>query len=93
MVLSGDGNVRVSARNQFSGKVTSASQGAINSEVGIRLPSGATMYALITNEAKSSRVVETTQDRWLTFTAIASLAADAAWAPVPCTSEPENRVV
>jgi len=51
MVLTGDANVRFSARNQFAGKVTSVSKGAVNSEVAIELPGGTVIYAVITNEA------------------------------------------
>lgn len=51
MVLTGDTNVRFSARNQFAGKVTSVSKGAVNSEVAIELPGGTVIYAVITNEA------------------------------------------
>jgi len=51
MVLTGDSNVRFSARNQFAGKVTSVSKGAINAEVAIELPGGTAVYAVITNQA------------------------------------------
>ncbi|MEO8121206.1 MAG: TOBE domain-containing protein [Rhodoferax sp.] len=51
MVLTGDANVRFSARNQFAGKVTSVSNGAINAEVAIELPGGTVVYAVITNQA------------------------------------------
>lgn len=51
MVLTGDSNVRFSARNQFAGKVTSVSKGAINAEVAIELPGGTVVYAVITNQA------------------------------------------
>ncbi len=51
MVLAGDANVRFSARNQFSGKVASLTKGSVNSEVGIELPGGTVIHAVITNEA------------------------------------------
>ncbi|MES2879340.1 MAG: TOBE domain-containing protein [Pseudomonadota bacterium] len=51
MVLTGDSNVQFSARNQFSGTVTSVSKGAINAEVSIELPGGTVVYAVITNQA------------------------------------------
>jgi molybdate transport system regulatory protein len=51
MVLTGDSNVRFSARNQFAGKVISVSKGAINAEVAIELPGGTVVYAVITNQA------------------------------------------
>jgi molybdate transport system regulatory protein len=51
MVLAGDGNARFSARNQFTGKVTSVTKGGVNAEVGIELPGGTVVHAIITNEA------------------------------------------
>lgn len=51
MVLAGDPEVRFSARNQLAGKVTGLQKGAINTEVGIELASGATVHAVVTNEA------------------------------------------
>jgi molybdate transport system regulatory protein len=46
-------NYRFSARNQFAGEVTRVDKGAVNSEVAIRLSGGATISAVITNEAVS----------------------------------------
>ena len=51
MLLVGDANVRFSARNQFTGKVTHLTKGAVNAEVGIELPGGTVIHAVITNEA------------------------------------------
>ncbi|WP_434517056.1 molybdopterin-binding protein [Dechloromonas sp. ARDL1] len=51
MLLTGAQNVRFSARNQLSGKVSSVQKGAVNTEVGIQLPGGITVYAVVTNEA------------------------------------------
>lgn len=51
MLLAGPQNVRFSARNQLSGTVSSVQKGAVNTEVGIQLPGGATVYAVVTNEA------------------------------------------
>ncbi len=51
MLLAGPQNVRFSARNQLSGKVASVQKGAVNTEVGVRLSGGATVYAVVTNEA------------------------------------------
>lgn len=51
MILTGAGEVRFSARNQFTGTVEKLTKGAVNSEVGIRLPGGAVVFAVITNEA------------------------------------------
>ena len=41
-------NARLSARNIISGKVAELQDGAVNSEVGIRLPGGTTLIASIT---------------------------------------------
>ena len=40
-----------SARNQLVGKVASLRAGAVNTEVGLRLPGGASIYAVITNQS------------------------------------------
>lgn len=51
MVLTGEADVRFSARNQLTGTVCQLSKGAINSEVGIKLAGGTIVHAVITNEA------------------------------------------
>ena len=51
ILLTGEANVRFSARNQLTGIVTRLSKGAINAEVGIQLSGGTMVYAVITNEA------------------------------------------
>lgn len=51
MLLAGPQNVKFSARNQLSGTVSSVQKGAVNTEVGIQLPGGASVYAVVTNEA------------------------------------------
>lgn len=51
MVLAGEPQVKFSARNQLAGKVKHLAKGAVNSEVGIELPGGAVVHAVITNEA------------------------------------------
>lgn len=51
MVLAGDPDVHFSARNQLAGTVGELHKGAVNTEVGIKLPGGAVVYAVITNEA------------------------------------------
>lgn len=50
-LLAGPQNVRFSARNQLSGKVSVVHKGAVNSEVGIMLAGGTTVFAVVTNEA------------------------------------------
>ncbi|MEI7613896.1 MAG: TOBE domain-containing protein [Betaproteobacteria bacterium] len=51
MLLTGEPNVRFSARNQLAGKVKTLDKGAINSEVGIELSGGTMVYSVITNDA------------------------------------------
>lgn len=51
MLLAGTDNPHCSARNQLSGTVSEVHKGTVNSEVGIRLPSGTTVHAVVTNEA------------------------------------------
>lgn len=51
IVLAGKADVRFSARNQLAGTVKNLEKGAVNSEVGIELPGGAVVYAVVTNEA------------------------------------------
>ena len=51
MLLAGPQQARFSARNQLSGVVSEVRKGAVNSEVGIALPGGAMVYAVVTNEA------------------------------------------
>lgn len=51
MVLTGEADVRFSARNQLSGTVVKLAKGAINSEVSIQMAGGTVVYAVVTNEA------------------------------------------
>lgn len=51
MVLTGEANVRFSARNQLSGTVVALAKGAVNADVGIELAGGTVVHAVITNEA------------------------------------------
>lgn len=51
MLLAGPQAVKFSARNQLSGKVGIVHKGAVNSEVGITLSGGTTVFAVVTNEA------------------------------------------
>jgi len=51
MLLTGSGSVKFSARNQLAGKVGKLQKGAVNTEVAITLPGGATVFAVVTNEA------------------------------------------
>jgi molybdate transport system regulatory protein len=51
MVATQDAGLTFSARNQLAGQVSTLSKGAVNSEVGITLPGGTEVFAVITNEA------------------------------------------
>lgn len=51
MVLTGEGNIRFSARNQLSGFVKRVARGAVNSEVAIELRGGSAVHAIVTNDA------------------------------------------
>lgn len=51
MVSSEDSGLRFSARNQLKGKVSDIEKGAVNSEVGIQLPGGTVVHAVVTNDA------------------------------------------
>lgn len=51
MLLTGDPDVRFSARNQLAGTVKRLAKGAVNTEVSIELPGGAIVHAVVTNEA------------------------------------------
>ncbi len=51
ILLTGQPDMRFSARNQIKGSVASVVKGAINSEVKIETPGGAMIYSVITNEA------------------------------------------
>lgn len=51
MLLVGPQEARFSARNQLSGKVAVLHKGAVNTEVGVELPGGSLVYAVVTNEA------------------------------------------
>lgn len=51
IVQAGTPTLRFSARNQLAGTVQSIASGPVNSEVGIRLPGGLMIYAIITHDA------------------------------------------
>lgn len=51
MVGKGLENARLSARNILAGKIAELNPGAVNSEVGIRLPGGTMLTASITKES------------------------------------------
>lgn len=51
MVGKGLENAKLSARNILAGKIAELNEGAVNSEVGIRLPGGTILVASITKES------------------------------------------
>ena len=51
MLLAGAENVKFSARNQLAGTVSVLQKGAVNTEVGIKLAGGTTVFSVVTNEA------------------------------------------
>ena len=51
MLLVGSQDARFSARNQLSGTVSQLNKGAVNTEVGVTLPGGTVVHAVVTNEA------------------------------------------
>lgn len=50
--------MRISARNQFQGKVAAVTSGAVNAEVTVRLPSGEELVAIVTNDSVKSLGLE-----------------------------------
>lgn len=51
MLLAGPADVKFSARNQLAGMVSVLHKGAVNTEVGIKLPGGTVVFSVVTNEA------------------------------------------
>lgn len=51
LVMTGDGAIRLSARNCLSGTVDSLTLGPVHAEVGIALPDGGEVHATITHRA------------------------------------------
>ncbi len=51
MLLTEDGDIKLSARNRASGKVSKLIKGAVNTEVAVTLAGGSTVYAIVTNDA------------------------------------------
>jgi molybdopterin-binding protein len=54
LLVSGSSGMRFSARNQLTGEVDAVKEGAVNSEVLVRLPSSAMVVAVVTNGSVSS---------------------------------------
>ena len=54
LLVSDSAGMRFSARNQLTGKVEAVVEGAVNSEVLVRLPGGALVVAIVTNGSVSS---------------------------------------
>ncbi len=51
ILMTGQPDMRFSARNQLGGKVVEVARGAVNSEVKLQLSGGALVHAVVTNEA------------------------------------------
>jgi molybdate transport system regulatory protein len=51
MLAAGDSKLKFSARNQLKGTVSHVTKGAVNSEVGVKLPGCTEVFAVVTNEA------------------------------------------
>lgn len=51
MVMAPDAELRLSARNQLTGKISCLHPGAVNAEVVIELPGGIAITAIVTNES------------------------------------------
>jgi molybdate transport system regulatory protein len=51
MLMTESSDIRLSARNCLEGKVTSVTDGAVNSEVVIKLDGGAEVYSIVTRQA------------------------------------------
>ena len=43
--------LRFSARNHFTGTVSDVTKGGVNTEIGVKLPGGSVIHAVVTNEA------------------------------------------
>ena len=54
ILMTGSGGARLSARNQLAGTVARVQIGAVNAEVVLELPGGATIAAIITNDSCAS---------------------------------------
>jgi len=54
IVVTEMGNARFSARNQLSGTITRVQEGAVNTEVSIEMPGGATIAAIVTRTSGES---------------------------------------
>ncbi|MDR2353550.1 MAG: TOBE domain-containing protein [Deltaproteobacteria bacterium] len=59
VILNLDKSLKTSARNNFPGKILSAKEGAVNSEVVIQLASGQELVAIVTNESLKSLNLQT----------------------------------
>jgi molybdate transport system regulatory protein len=53
VIISTDNDLKTSARNQFKGKIKTATPGAVNAEIVVDLPGGQSVVAIVTNESCS----------------------------------------
>lgn len=54
ILATADDNLRTSARNSFTGSVERVTEGAVNSEVSVKLPGGTMLVAIVTNGSVES---------------------------------------
>ncbi|MDS1142520.1 TOBE domain-containing protein [Pusillimonas sp. SM2304] len=63
------GNLKLSARNQLLGKISRITEGAVNAEVCVELPTGQVIAAIITRASQASMGLETGQEAYAIFKA------------------------
>ncbi|MGB2552270.1 TOBE domain-containing protein [Campylobacter sp. MOP51] len=62
IVAKGENDLKLSATNQIKGKVVSVKEGAVNSEIDIKIAGGDKLSAIITNESTKSLALKAGDD-------------------------------
>ncbi|MFL1706042.1 molybdopterin-binding protein [Campylobacter sp. MOP7] len=62
IVAKGENELKLSATNQIKGKVVSVKEGAVNSEIDIKIAGGDKLSAIITNESTKSLALKAGDD-------------------------------